>query len=161
MTRREAQAVVESALAVISEVLCSGGSVYLRGFGCFEARSAGSRRARDPRGDGIIEIPPKVRPSFRPYDRLRESVSSALSRMTRVPFVYAGAPGASAVSVVGSFNGWDSSANPMQRLPDGSWVAEVPLPAGAIVSYRFWVDGALLCDPRTPSDGRGDSVRTV
>lgn len=163
VTRREAQAVIENALSVIEERLCAGEPVFLRGFGCFESKPAGGRRARDPRGDGLLEIPPRIKPCFRPYDRLRESVHASLSPSVRAVFFYAGDSGAGSVSLVGGFNGWDPTANPMQRLPDGSWVAEMVLPAGALVAYRFSVDGKLVNDPdpRVPIDSRGNSVRSL
>jgi len=163
VTRREAQAVIESALVVIEERLCAGEQVFLRGFGCFEAKPAGGRRARDPRGDGVLEIPPRVKPAFRPYDRLRESVHAARSPSARAVFFFDGDRSARAVSLVGSFNGWDATACPMQRLPDGSWVAEAILPAGSTISYRFCVDGRLVRDPdpRVGQDGRGNSSRSV
>jgi DNA-binding protein HU-beta len=163
LSRREVQAVVESILEVVEERLCAGEAVYLRGFGCFESRPGGRRRARDPRGDGVIEIPPRVKPVFRPYDRLREAVHSALSPSTRVVFVCPSgtSPPPASVSVVGSFNGWDGEANPMQKLPDGSWIAEILIPSGQIVSYRFNVDGNWIPDPTRPPDRSGNSVRQV
>jgi 1,4-alpha-glucan branching enzyme len=36
------------------------------------------------------------------------------------------APGATAVSVVGTFNDWDSKANPLQAEADGNWAADLP-----------------------------------
>jgi 1,4-alpha-glucan branching enzyme len=46
------------------------------------------------------------------------------------------APAASAVSVVGNFNDWDSQANPLQAEGDGNWAADLPgVKAGA--GYKF------------------------
>ena len=36
------------------------------------------------------------------------------------------APNASSVSVVGDFNEWDKSKNPMKLIADGVWEAEIP-----------------------------------
>lgn len=73
------------------------------------------------------------------------------------------APGAVGVSLVGDFNGWNASATPMIRTPDGKgWTVTVQLPAGRHV-YAFVVDGAggtskWMADPaalRAPDDGFG------
>ena len=125
VSRREAQAVIENALAVIEERLCAGEPVFLRGFGCFESRPGGRRRARDPRGDGVIEIPPRVKPVFRPYDRLREAVHSALS------------PSASILASAGAAQVTLWEANSGKRL------LRLPVPA-APAAMLFSPDGSLL-----------------
>jgi len=61
------------------------------------------------------------------------------------------APNAREVSVVGSFNGWDGSANPMRRHDGGVWEAFVP-GVGEGETYKYEVlgyDGArrLRSDP--------------
>ena len=61
------------------------------------------------------------------------------------------APNASAVSVVGDFNGWDGTQHPLRlRMPGGIWEAFVPgLDVGTL--YKFRVSGAEgtsdRCDP--------------
>ena len=49
------------------------------------------------------------------------------------------APDARTVSVVGDFNGWDTRANPLERLPDGEvWSAFLPdLPSDTIYKYAI------------------------
>ncbi|CAH0528688.1 1,4-alpha-glucan branching protein GlgB [Vibrio hippocampi] len=50
------------------------------------------------------------------------------------------APHASAVSIVGDFNGWDGRRNPMQRLDYGIWGLFLPeLPEGT--QYKFEIKG--------------------
>lgn len=71
------------------------------------------------------------------------------------------APDAKRVAVVGDFNGWDTTANPMTtRTPDGRWTVFVPLRPGLHV-YSFVVDGDhFLADPSAPlapDDGFGTS----
>jgi len=161
LTQREARSVLDTALEVISETLCGGDSVFLRGFGCFETRRGRSRRARDPRGDGLIRIPPKVRPSFRAYDRLKDRIQDRLAPRVDVSFLCLGAADADYVSVVGEFNGWSEKATPMQKLPDGSWVAEVSLQEGRTVVYRYNIDGRWEPDPAFPADDDGNTVRRV
>jgi DNA-binding protein HU-beta len=163
LSRREAGAALEAALAIIEEALCRGDSVFLRGFGCFEPRPGLRRRARDPRGGGTMEIPSRTRPFFRPYDRLKEAVGRAMTEYIPSAFFHPGGPGIAKVSICGSFNDWNRDSDPMQRLPDGSWVAEIPLPAGRTFSYMFSVDGRLVPDPDpdVPRDDSGRSLRSL
>ena len=61
------------------------------------------------------------------------------------------APHAQRVALVGDFNGWNTAATPMDRLPDGTWVQSVDgLHDGAL--YKYAVTGAdgqtvLKADP--------------
>jgi len=82
-----------------------------------------------------------------------------------VKFVFV-APQAGKVSVVGDFNGWDSTKTPMVRAQhSGVWTVELPLSAGRHL-YSFVVDGAWSADPSAPlapDDGFGhaNSVKLV
>jgi hypothetical protein len=62
---------------------------------------------------------------------------------------------ASAVSVVGDFNGWDPAALPLQRSGDGTWSATVPISHGRHV-YAFVVDGRVVPDPLAPRAAEDD-----
>ena len=73
--------------------------------------------------------------------------------------------GASQVTIVGDFNGWDTKATPMaRREADGSWSARVPLAPGRHV-YAFVVDGTRwIVDPlapQAPDDGFGPTNAVV
>jgi hypothetical protein len=74
------------------------------------------------------------------------------------------APEARAVSVAGSFNGWNAAALPLRRAPDGSWEATVPLPVGEH-RYEFVVDGQRwIPDPSAQSqadDGFGGTNSVI
>jgi hypothetical protein len=90
----------------------------------------------------------------------------AHSTDTVVKFVFAG-PRASTVSLVGDFNGWDTSKTPMVRDPrSGDWTVALPLNAGRHV-YAFVVDGTTWANdpsaPLAPGDGFGhaSSVKNV
>jgi hypothetical protein len=65
--------------------------------------------------------------------------------LRRVRFGYF-KPEAREVHVVGSFNGWNPRATPMNRDALGDWSAEVELPTGEH-RYRFYVDGEWRDDP--------------
>lgn len=63
------------------------------------------------------------------------------------------------VSLAGSFNGWNVSATPMERMGDGAFRATVELPAGRHL-YKFVIDGGKqwVADPANPQredDGQG------
>lgn len=61
------------------------------------------------------------------------------------------APQASRVSVVGDFNGWDGSATPAERQPDGSWTMFVSMRPGRH-EYSFVIDGThFIPDPTAPT----------
>ena len=56
------------------------------------------------------------------------------------------APAAQTVCLVGDFNDWQPGANPMQRMPDGRWMASLELHHGHHL-YLFLVDGQPVLDP--------------
>ena len=75
------------------------------------------------------------------------------------------APGADAVSVVGTFNDWSADAHPMERGEDGQWRAHVD-GAAAGAEYRFHVAGpdgaATRIDPyaRAVTNSVGNGIVT-
>jgi len=84
----------------------------------------------------------------------------------RVQFVLV-APGASRVSLVGDFNGWNPAATPLRPTGrDGVWTVDVPLRAGRY-TYSFLVNGVVWqrdpSAPAAPGDdfGRPSSVILV
>jgi 1,4-alpha-glucan branching enzyme len=56
------------------------------------------------------------------------------------------APGASSVSVAGTFNDWQVDANPLVRGSDDVWRLGLELPTGRY-EYRYIVDGKWTDDP--------------
>jgi 1,4-alpha-glucan branching enzyme len=70
------------------------------------------------------------------------------------------APQAQSVSLLGDFNKWNPSANPMKRMPDGAWLLVVELPHGHH-RYAFLVDGVLTLDPRAQGITRNDQGERV
>jgi 1,4-alpha-glucan branching enzyme len=55
------------------------------------------------------------------------------------------APGAHQVFLAGSFNDWNPSSLPMQKIKDGEWSIDVPLSSGHH-EFKFIVDGQWCCD---------------
>ena len=70
------------------------------------------------------------------------------------------APQAKSVALVGDFNGWQPTANPMTRMPDGGWVIRMELPHGHH-QYFFLVDGKPTLDPNAMGKVRNESNETV
>jgi hypothetical protein len=58
-----------------------------------------------------------------------------------VGFELPAAVSASTVSVCGDFNGWAAGSHPLNRLRDGSFRAEIALPAGDRWRFRYLLDG--------------------
>lgn len=50
-------------------------------------------------------------------------------------------PTARSVSIVGDFNGWQETATPLERQPNGLWQAHVPARGVGLFRYKFVVDG--------------------
>jgi len=70
-------------------------------------------------------------------------------RAVPVPITFDAAD-AKAVSIVGDFNDWDSTASPLARFgSNGPWTATVNVMPGRHL-YAFMVDGKLVVDPRAP-----------
>ena len=55
------------------------------------------------------------------------------------------APQAQHVFLIGDFNGWQPTAHPMTRMPDGGWVIRMELPHGHH-QYLFLVNGKPTLD---------------
>jgi hypothetical protein len=73
----------------------------------------------------------------------------AVVRAVPVPITF-DAPGAKTVAIVGDFNDWDSTAEPLTRFgANGPWTATVKVMPGRHL-YAFMVDGKLVVDPRAP-----------
>jgi 1,4-alpha-glucan branching enzyme len=81
-------------------------------------------------------------------------------KMSKPVHFYCEAPEANAVSVAGDFNHWNPLANPMQRMPDGRWRAEISLHHGHH-QYLFVVDGKSVLDPRAQGISRNPKGERV
>lgn len=57
------------------------------------------------------------------------------------------AEGREAVYVVGDFNDWSETANPMKKLKDGSFSLTIDLETGREYRFRYFSDGAWFNDP--------------
>jgi|SRR5687768_10423913 len=93
-----------------------------------------------------------------PLSGLPDSVTPRVMKFVLV------APQASRVSVVGDFNGWNGSATPAERQPDGTWTTWVTLTPGRH-EYSFVIDGTHFVPdpsrPTAPSDEYGNRNSVV
>ena len=74
VTRKEADKIVDTALASIVDSLKRGEKVEIRGFGSFRTRTRKARIGRNPKSGDSVDVPPKTVPFFKPSKQLREAV---------------------------------------------------------------------------------------
>lgn len=82
------------------------------------------------------------------------------SRNVRVINFFCTAAEAKCVSVIGDFNQWNPTADPMQRQPDGRWLGRVQLHHGHH-HYLFLVDGERRLDPNAGGIARNEHNERV
>ncbi len=134
----------------LSPVATSLIAAGLVGIGIFGGVLAHNRDAGSPDGRPMVAVVP--------HSQL--PVTDTVVRFVLV------APKAANVSLVGDFNGWDSTRTPMARAAGGDvWTVTLPMTAGRHV-YSFVVDGSWSADPTAPlapDDGFGhaNSVKIV
>jgi len=71
-------------------------------------------------------------------------------------------PNAAKVSLAGDFNGWSSTATPLQRNSEGTWQIAFALAPGRH-QYKFIVDGEWITDPAAAESAANEfgSVNSV
>jgi integration host factor subunit beta len=72
---KESDVVVRTILDSIVQALRAGDKVEIRGFGTFNTRSRGGRKARNPKTGANVQVPPKSIPFFKASKELRELVN--------------------------------------------------------------------------------------
>jgi integration host factor subunit beta len=88
LTKKKAEAVVNTIFQQMSESLCRDDRIEIRGFGSFQVNSYPSYVGRNPRTGDTIQVPPKKLPFFKVGKELKERVNS--------PYATAGAIAAEA-----------------------------------------------------------------
>jgi integration host factor subunit beta len=73
----EVEQVVDIFFDEITERLCDGGRVELRGFGAFSTREREARQGRNPRTGETVEVPAKRVPYFKPGKEMRKRINDA------------------------------------------------------------------------------------
>ncbi|MGH3261948.1 MAG: isoamylase early set domain-containing protein [Trebonia sp.] len=82
--------------------------------------------------------------------------------LVRVTFSLPVEASATAVSVVGDFNGWDPFAHPLRVRSNRTRSASVTVPSGSTLRFRYLADGGCWFDDDTRSAVEGrDAVIAV
>ena len=74
VSRRQAEAVINAALAAVTEELKQGGKVQISGFGTFEVRTRAARSGRNLKTGASVEIAASKVPAFKAGKTLKEAV---------------------------------------------------------------------------------------
>ena len=80
LAREQAEIVVKTLLAQMSESLAGGERIEIRGFGSFSLRHRPPRRARNPRTGEAVEVSERYRLHFKPGKALRARVNGESDR---------------------------------------------------------------------------------
>lgn len=80
LAREQAEIVVKTLLAQMSESLAGGERIEIRGFGSFSLRHRPHRRARNPRTGEAVEVSERYIPHFKPGKALRAGVNGESDR---------------------------------------------------------------------------------
>ena len=91
-----------------------------------------------------------------------ERTSTDDNNRTQVTFVLPADHPAGATSVVGDFNAWEPGVHPLVERLDGSRAAQVVLPAGEQLSFRYLAHGDYWFDDESADghDGRNSILHT-
>lgn len=76
LTKKDAEAALNSFMKAVEEALLEGDKVQLVGFGTFEVRERAARQGRNPRNpEQVIDIPASKAPVFKAGKGLKEMVN--------------------------------------------------------------------------------------
>ncbi len=75
LTKKDTEAAVTAAIAVITEALAEGEKVQLVGFGSFEVKARAERIGRNPKTKEQIKIPASKMPVFKAGKALKDAVA--------------------------------------------------------------------------------------
>ncbi|HKS80902.1 MAG TPA: HU family DNA-binding protein [Candidatus Acidoferrales bacterium] len=76
LSRKEAEAVVETIFESIIDALQKDDKIEIRGFGSFRTRERRGRTGRNPKTGAKVEVPAKKIPFFKPSKELKDYVNN-------------------------------------------------------------------------------------
>ena len=74
LSKKDAEAAVNSTVAAITKALKKGDKVQLIGFGTFEVRKRAAKQARNPQTGAVIKVPATKVPAFKAGSALKAAV---------------------------------------------------------------------------------------
>lgn len=75
VSKKDAEKVLNSFIAVVGDSLKKGDKVQLVGFGTFEARKRAARTGKNPQTKAVIKIPATTVPAFKAGKALKDVVA--------------------------------------------------------------------------------------
>src|SRR5689334_2340400 len=75
VTKKQAEAIVDTVFEAIVRSLKEGQKIELRGFGSFRLRERGARMGRNPKTGVKVSVPAKKIPYFKPGKELKELIN--------------------------------------------------------------------------------------
>ena len=75
LTKKDTEAAITAAIAVITEKLAEGEKIQLVGFGSFEVKARAERIGRNPKTKEQIKIPASKMPVFKAGKALKDAVA--------------------------------------------------------------------------------------
>ena len=75
LTKKDAEAALKAFTETVEEVLASGDTIQIVGFGTFETRERAAREGRNPRTKEPLTIPASTVPVFKAGKELKEKVN--------------------------------------------------------------------------------------
>jgi len=109
-----------------------------------------------PDGKGMENLTLRVSPSSGPV--IEGIFTVAIQPAPTAHIQYFGTGSENTVCVAGSFNQWNPSSSPLQKISENRWETFLSLPAGSH-SYKLVIDGKWRLDPANPRkkmDGAGN-----
>ena len=76
VTKKQAEAIVDTVFDAIVRSLKEGQKIELRGFGSFRLRERGARMGRNPKTGVKVSVPAKKIPFFKPSKELKDLVNT-------------------------------------------------------------------------------------
>ena len=113
------------------------------------------------KSQGMEDLLLKIRPTQR--EPLEGIFTFSVQNVPATKFKYFGTGSEKSVSVAGSFNGWNTGANPLKKTGENTWELSVALPPGSH-TYKLVVDGQWRLDPtnkQKAGDGTGNENSLV
>jgi 1,4-alpha-glucan branching enzyme len=73
-------------------------------------------------------------------------IKTPQGQIARVTFTLPDSLWADTICLVGDFDGWNSSAHPLEHRRDGSWEVALDLPVGRTFEFYYLRDGLWMSD---------------